>query len=177
MIFWTKSSPTHETGLQIGRFCDWCGSFELLEIWGNLSTWKFGWNHRPLMKMVSRLAHFCEWCGSFVLQVSRNSRQENLDEIIVHSWQMVSRSSFLWTKWLSCIIDLIKFSAKWFWTKSSPTHWKWSPDSSLMWMLWLSWITDIRKLLDMKNWTKSSPTHENGLQLAHFYEWSGSLVL
>ena len=29
MKLWTISSPTHENGLQIAHFCDWCGSFVL----------------------------------------------------------------------------------------------------------------------------------------------------
>ena len=38
-----------------------------------------------------QIAHLCEWCGSHVLKISRNSRHENFDEIIAHSWKMVSR--------------------------------------------------------------------------------------
>ena len=69
----SKSSPTHENGLQI--------------------------------------AHFCEWWGSLVLKISRNSRHENFDEIIAHSWKLSPDSSLLWLMWLSCIIDHKKFSS------------------------------------------------------------------
>ena len=145
-----------------------------------LSTWKLGRNHRPLMKMVSRLvtsvidvallyyrseetldmkiwtksspthenglqiAHFYEWCGSLVLQISRKSRHENLDEIIAHSWKWSPDSSLLWMMWLFCTIDLKKLST-WKFGRNHRHSWKWSPKSSLLWMMWLSCILDLKK--------------------------------
>ena len=171
MKIWTKSSPTHETGLQI--------------------------------------AHFCDLCGSFLLQISRNSRHEILDEIIAHSWNWSPDRSLLWLMWLFWMLEIWRNLSTWqIWMKSSPTHengleiaqfceWKWLfcitglkklSTSVKMWTKssprkWLS-VNDVailnyrsQEILDMTNWTKSSPTHENGLQLAHFCEWSGSLVL
>ena len=144
MKIWTKSSPTHETGLQIGRFCDWCGSF-VLEIWRNsrhenldeiiahswnwspdssllwfmwlfftidlkkLSTWKFT-KSSPTHETGLQIGRFCDWCGSFVLEIWRNSRHENLDEIIAHSWKWSPDSSLLWMMWLFCITGLKKLS-------------------------------------------------------------------
>ena len=159
-----------------------------------LSTWKLGRNHRPLMKMVSRLvtsvidvallyyrseetldmkiwtksspthenglqiAHFYEWCGSLVLQISRKSRHENLDEIIAHSWKWSPDSSLLWMMWLFCTIDLKKLSTWKFGRNHRPLMKVVSKE--------LTSVNDVALLyfrsqetIDMKIWTKSSPTH------------------
>ena len=75
-----------------------------------LSTWKLGQNHRPLKKMVSRWVNSVIDVALLYYRSEKNSRHENLDEIIAHSWKWSPDSSLLWMLWLSCIIDLKKLS-------------------------------------------------------------------
>ena len=129
MKIWTKSSPTHENGLQSSLLWMMWLSCDLKK----LSTWR---SHRPLMKIVSRYLtsvvdvallsyrsvlneiNATSWKCSQIARMMRlsciidrrNSRLESLDEIIAHSWKWSSDSSLLWMMWLSCIKDLEKLS-------------------------------------------------------------------